>query len=173
MAYIIMAYIIMACMVMASIVLASIVMAYPVMAYTVMAYTVMAHTFMAYTVMAHTVMALYSYGSASIRSPKSSARHQRRSTLGKLAVDDSRHLPHKKEGAYTPHTARRALLEVEDKKTIFLIFNDFSAHTDGERRGSGSDREGGHRKGRGETRLEVPSDRRGPSAVAVGMLRDI
>ena len=53
-----------------------------------------------------------------------------------------------------------------------LFLPSFSAHADGERRGL--HRIGGWRpKGLGETRLEVPSVRRGTSAFAVGMLRDI
>ena len=47
-----------------------------------------------------------------------------------------------------------------------------SAHADGERRGL--DRIGGERrKGLGETRLQAPSDRHRPSAIAVGVRRDV
>ena len=58
------------------------------------------------------------------------------------------------------------------KFPIRPIFCNLSAHADGERRGL--DRIGGwHRKGLGETCLQVPSDRHGSSAIAVGMLRDM
>ena len=53
-----------------------------------------------------------------------------------------------------------------------FIFSEFSGHADGERRRPGSNRRGGIEKGRGEMRLQVPSDRHGSSAFAVGMLRE-
>ena len=53
-----------------------------------------------------------------------------------------------------------------------FFWGNISARADGERRGS--DRTGGQRrKGLGETRLQVPPDRRGSPACAVGMLRDV
>ena len=52
------------------------------------------------------------------------------------------------------------------------IFSDFSAHADGEHRGL-NQIGWRHRKGLGETRPEMPSNRHGSSALSVGMLRDI
>ena len=93
--------------------------------------------------------------------------------FGAMSASRSACLAHVDEPAGTP---RRELSSAARPATcIFradLFWATLSAHADGERRGR--DRIGGQRrKGLGETRRWVPSDRHRSSVLAVGMLRDV